>query len=374
MINCKNMVFANLWQFRVIRVRTPRPTGVRLWNCENIEILNSHAYAQVMFVTEVPYFDVNKNLKVFPWEFAKLTITGKESSERNITHEIGKVEKLASEFEFAQGITSDSKGNIYFCETRLSRIYKWSVETNTVSMIADFPWKPFTLATDTKDNLLVVFRYDPQPGFMVNGEQETVPVLPDDNPGYSGWGNSGWAAWAYSIDPGNPVETFKPMAKVPASEIKIIHKALFPSSRWRYDFDKAIVFMPETCFVAPDGVTIIPETYDLGRSAALSEAIPNKPLYVSDESLKRVVKLDVDQNGRLSNSKDFVQKGEFSQTMDKDGNLYVADGKIFVYDKNGNEIGIIEVEERPISIAFGGKDGNNLFITTRTSLFGVKIK
>ena len=44
-------------------------------------------------------------------------------------------------------------------------------------MIADYPWKPFTLATDTQDNLLVIFRYDPQPGYLVNGKQETVVRL-----------------------------------------------------------------------------------------------------------------------------------------------------------------------------------------------------
>ncbi len=373
-INCKDMVFANFWQFRVIRVNTPRPTGVRLWDCEHIEILNSHAYAQVMFVTEVPYYDVNKDLGAYQWEFARLTITGKEASERNITNQIGKVEKLASEFEFAQGITSDSKGNIYFCETRLSRIYRWSVSTNTVTLIADFPWQPFTLGTDTKDNLLVVFRYDPQPGYMVNGEQERVPVLPDDNPGYSGWGNSGWAAWAYSIDPDKPEETFKAMQRIPTSEIKTIHKALYPSSRWRYDFDEAVVYMSENCFLAPDGVTIIPETYDLGRSAALSEAFPGKSVYIADESLKRVVKLNVGDIGRLFDSKDFVQKGEFSQALDYEGNLYVADGKIYVYNKEGHETGTIEVEERPISITFGGQDGRTLFITTRTSLFSIRIK
>ena len=374
MINCSNICFANLWQFRVIRVNTPRPTGVRLWDCRDIEILNSHAYAQVMFVSQVPYYDVNKDIKVFPWEFAKLTITGNEPGNRDRSHEIGKVEKLASEFEFAQGITNDSKGNIYFCETRLSRIYKWSVEDGNVTLIADFPCKPFTLATDTEDNLLVVFRYDPQPGYMVNGQQETVTVLPDDNPGYSGWGNSGWAAWAYSIDPDNPEETFIPMKRVKTTDIKSIKNAFYPSSRWRYDFDRAVVYMPETCFVAPDDVTIIPETYDLGRSAALSKAVPGKDIFISDESLKRVVRLSVGEKGELSDMTDFVQKGEFSQTRDNDGNLYIADGKIWIYDVNGLYKGKIEVEERPVSITFGGRDGNTLFITTRTSLYSVKIK
>ncbi|NQU86551.1 MAG: SMP-30/gluconolactonase/LRE family protein, partial [Mariniphaga sp.] len=45
------------------------------------------------------------------------------------------------------------------------------------------------------------------------------------------------------------------------------------------------------------------------------------------------------------------------------------DGQIFVYDKDLNEINRINLPERPISITFGGKDGNILFITTLTSLF-----
>jgi sugar lactone lactonase YvrE len=131
--------------------------------------------------------------------------------------------------------------------------------------------------------------------------------------------------------------------------------------------------MPETCFVAPDQVTIIPETYDLGRSASLSEAFPGKPFYVSDESLKRIVRLDVDENGKLSNIQDFVQRGEFGSAVDQEGNLYVADGKIYIYNQEGKETGIIEVEERPISITFGGQDGKTLFITTSNALYCIKL-
>jgi len=374
LINCKDMMFANIWHFRVIRVNTPRPTGARLWNCENIVIRNSHAYGQVMFVTEAPYYDVNKDLKALPWEFAKMTITGKEKSNRILSVETGKVNKLASEFEFAQGITTDSKGNMYFCETRLSRIYKWSAETGTLSMVADFTWNPFTLAVDTKDNLLVVFRYDPQPGYIVNGEQETVQRLADDNPGYSGWGNSGWATNAYTIDPDDPGESFSPLKRVKSDEVKDIQKLLYPSSRWRGDFETAVVYSPENYFVAPDGVTYIPETYDLGRSAALSEAFPGKVIYVADEMRKRVVRLNVGPRGKLSGMQNFVQQqGEFSQAVDMEGNVYIADGVIHVFDKEGNKKGVIEVEERPISITFGGKDRNTLFITSRNSLFSIEI-
>lgn len=96
----------------------------------------------------------------------------------------------------------------------------------------------------------------------MNGKQETVVRLPDDNPMYSGWGNSGWSAWGYSFNPDNVDATMKPMPRVVTAGMKNIQKVIHPSSRWRGDFDKVVASMPEYSFVAPDGVTIIPDTYD----------------------------------------------------------------------------------------------------------------
>jgi len=372
--NCKNVVFNNLWMYRVIRVTTPQRFGARVWNCENIVLRNVKNYTQKLVVYEFTFYDVNKEVPVYPWEYAKLTITGKESGNLFISNKIGQVERLVSGFDFAMGITSDSKGNVYFCETLKKRIYKWSAETNNATMIADYPRQPFVLATDTKDNLLVVSRYDPQPGYLVGGRQETVKRLPDDNPGYSSFGNSGWAAYCYSINPNNPDETFQPMPRVANKDLKNIVKAYYPSSRWHYTFDKTAVYYPDSSFVAPDGVTVIPEGYDIGRCAALSAAVAGHPLFAIDEIPHRLVQMDVATGGRLSNLKEIHPRGGYSTAVDKDGNLYVADGQIFVYDKTGKEIRRINMPERPISITFGGKDGNTLFATTQNSLFSVRIK
>ena len=372
--NSRNIVFNNLWLYRVIRVTTPKRFAARIWNCENIEFRNVKNYTQKLVVNEFTVYDVNKEVQVYPWEYARLSLTGKEPANLKIGNQIGKVERLVSGFDFGTGITSDSKGNIYFCETLKKRIYKWSAETNSASIIADYPRQPFVLATDTKDNLLVVARYDPQPGYMVGGKQETVKRLPDDNPGYSSYGNSGWAAYCYSINPDNPDETFKPMPRVAMKDIQDIVRAYYPSSRWHNSFDNTVVYYPDSAFVAPDGITVIPEGYDIGRCAALSAAVSGHPFYAIDEIPHRLVQMDVAAGGRLSNLKEIKPRGGYSTSVDRDGNLYVADGQIFVYDVNGKEINRINLPERPISITFGGKDGNTLFATTQNSLYGVRVK
>ena len=77
-----------------------------------------------------------------------------------------------------------------------------------------------SLGCDSKDNLLVVFRYNPQPGLMVNGEQEKFTNPPDaSGTSFSMWGNSGFTTLAYSIDPDNADETFQPLKKVSMNSV-----------------------------------------------------------------------------------------------------------------------------------------------------------
>lgn len=370
--NSSNLLFANQWMYRTIRVSTPQPVGVRVSRSRNIQFRNLHNYTQKLQVIEFPVYEMNKQLPVYPWDFAKLTITGDEPGKNLLKDDPWNPEKIASGFIFPTGLTSDSKGNVYFCEHDRKRIYKWSAEDGQINLLADYPWKPFTLATDTDDKLLVIFRYDPQPGYLVDGVQETVPRLADDNPMYSGWGNSGWAARAYSVDPDRWDQTFKPLQRVRSDEPRDVEKVIYPSSRWRSDFDQAVLYVPETCFLAPDGVTLIPETYDLGRSAALAEAVPGQPLYVSKEINKTTVRLDVSPDGTVSNMQTVVPRGEYSTAVDPRGNLYVADGQIFVYNRNYEEIRRINLEERPISIVFGGKNKDILFVTTHSSMYGIR--
>ena len=56
-----------------------------------------------------------------------------------------------------------------------------------------------------------------------------------------------------------------------------------------------------------------------------------------------------------------------------EGNVYVANGQIFVYT-TGKQIGRIDVPQRPIDILFGGNDSRTLYILAHHALFAVKIR
>jgi hypothetical protein len=372
---CSDMVFANLYMFRVIRVKTPYPYSVRTWNCRNIELLNVHNYSQIKFTTDNPLYDVNTNTEIRPVEFARLLMSG-NTTKNNMKDQNNPVTTLARGFEFAEGLCSDSKGNVYFSEQRLKRIYKWSAETSELSLLADYPWEPLSLACDSKDNLLVVFKYNPQPGHLVNGMQEQFSNPPDaSGTSFSAWGNSGFGTRVYAVDPNHPDETMQELKKVQVNSVNKVYKALYPSNRWRdsHDFNEISVKKNEECFLAPDGVTIIPVCYDLARSSALIEAYPGKPFYASDEYDKRTVKIDVDMHGYLSNLVYFSEKGEFSAIPDQSGQVYIADGEIYVFDNEGKQTGMLRIPERPSTLVFGGKDHRTLFVTGRSSLYSVNL-
>ena len=86
------------------------------------------------------------------------------------------------------------------------------------------------------------------------------------------------------------------------------------------------------------------------------------------------MKLAVDAKGYVSDLHYFAEKGEFSSVPDRHGHVYIADGEVYVFDKEGKQTGIIHVPERPSSLAFDGKDGKTLFITGRSALYQTEIK
>lgn len=375
--DCQNLTFANLYMFRVIRINKPYHSSVRIRNCRNIDFLNLHNYSQIKYTSDFAVIDASKGIEVKPWELSQLIITGNEKREMPLSEDIGKLQKLATGFEFAEGLASDIKGNAFFCDARFHRIYKWNVTDNSLSLISDFPWEPSCLAFDSLDNLLVLFKYKPQPGFLIDGKPEEMPIMKDaGGTSFSGYGNSNYTMRMYSINTNDPENTIKLLNRTAMNSINKVSKALYPSNRWRdfHDFNEVSVYAPQACFLASDSTTIIPHYYDLARCSSLIPAIPGKPFYTSNEYDGRMVKMDVSDKGLLSNLTYFVEQGEFGSAVDYNGNVYVAAGDIYVYDPKGNQINVLQVPERPSALQFGGRDGKTLFITTRSSLYSIRIK
>jgi len=362
MQDCSDLLFANLYLFRVIWIDTPLRTAIRNWGSKDIEFYNVHNFTQMRHTTDVTLKDMNTGLEVMPWEFTRLSISGNETMPQTTED---KVTKLVGGFEFIEGMTKDSKGNVYFSEQRFRRIYKWDTESESISLVSDLPWPVLSLACDTEDHILICVKYTPQPGAGTESPAKNLPDAAGST--YSHWGNTGFEPRFYSIDPLDPEGSMTVLPKVPFSSIRKISKAYYPSHRWRdlNDFDKVSTFVPDSCFIAPDGKTIIPEFYDLLRSSSLTEGKPGNRVYSSNEYDHRVVSLKVLDDGTLTDLQPFSTVGEFCACTDGQ-HVFVADGYLYMYDMEGNLIETVRIPERPNSIICSkGK----LYIAARTSLY-----
>jgi sugar lactone lactonase YvrE len=109
------------------------------------------------------------------------------------------------------------------------------------------------------------------------------------------------------------------------------------------------------------------------QSSQLAAFAPGDSHYLTSEDDGRtyVAKLD---NYRSLSTTVFADRGGTSVVTDSAGNVYIASGQVWIYDRAGKQIGVLELPERPSSLAFGGPDKRTLFIGARSSLYSIRTK
>ncbi len=393
----KNITIANYHGYRVTRSRAPYPSAVRLYNSEDIHFRNVHVNAESGFpvcddngcgtflrASKFPYEnaieDVTHHLEVREREFAVLDIPASPVAPKPVDAAAvlapgAKVEKLEDGFFSISGATVDARGKIYFVDRHQQRIYGWS-RAEGLTVERDNPLDPVNLAIDKAGDLLVV---------SSKGPEGTV----------------------YSFRPGTSMDQIT----VLAPQVAKPHEgaaAVFPVNYWnngefedQFDFDTftfttlAQMFARDVStpkakqYVSPDGSLFLPagRVFQQGPEDAdgwrfsdnldthgFVSDLPGHRVFVSSESEDRTYSAQVGADGTLTDLRPFADRGGESVAVDGKGNVYVANGQIFVYDPAGKMIGQIDVPERPLEIVFGGDDGRTLFVLAHHALFAVKVR
>lgn len=118
-----------------------------------------------------------------------------------------------------------------------------------------------------------------------------------------------------------------------------------------------------------DGSTSLLEK-EMGTTNGVEVSPDNKILYVNESVQRNVWRYDLDAKGNISNKTLFHQfedHGMDGMRTDQDGNLYIARygaGEIAVLSPNGKLIKTVTLTgKHPTNIAFGGKEGKQVFVT-----------
>ena len=260
--------------------------------------------------------------------------------------------RLAGGFFNPSSATVDSQGRLYFVDPVKQTIYRYLPLEKRLDVVRDNPTDPANLFFDRSDNLIVV--------------------------SYAGTGT------VYSMKPDDPADKIQILKPQPAASRSGLTPVL-AIDHWRFDSEQNtdIGGAKPWQYISPDGSTFLPagedfvggalyygvKMADVLRAFSLGKATPGKPFYVSDERQKKTYAADVNADGSLTHLRLFANQGGESVAVAPDGKVYLAAGQIYVYHPDGTPAGEIDVPERPISITFGGKDRQTLFILARTSLY-----
>lgn len=345
---CHGVLFANLFIYRVISSCQPFPGAVDVSDSRGIQFRNFHCWTNSKANFDNAIVDNGNGLALRQMEFASFTVTGKPAAGQSSA----RVQKLSGGFFHLAGGTVDKQGRFYAVDARRQRIYRWTESNPHPELIADQPLDPVNLACDGAGNLLVV--------------------------SYTGS--------VYSFDPDKPGDPIRVLQPVPAAEHPGA-KAILPANYWSSGY--ALVHgEAEKCpshFVSPDNTVFIPanddfitgrlswgvKDHDLLRAYGLMAAKPGARVFITLESIGETYSAQVDPQGNLGDFKLFANHGGEAVATDPDGNVYIAEGQIFVYDPAGNLREIIPVPSRPLGLVFGGKDGRTLYIPAGDALYAI---
>jgi len=358
----KNLTFANVNMYRVVSSVQPFPYAVKVTESSDIRFRNVHCYGDNKVAFDTLVYDATHDIQLRPRELAWATVTGVRppAAARAVSPVMApgaRVERLAGGFDNISGGAVDSKGDFYFIDPRRQRIHRWSVASRRLSTVRDSPLDPANLVFDAADNLMVL--------------------------------SAGGAGRVYTFRPDAPGLDVTLLKAQPAAPRPNLNVAL-PLNYFRHehDFVDAGAAAKPHHFVSPDGTTFIPagddfltgtlyygaRFHDVLRAFGLGKARPGQRVYVSEESQQETYTAIVDERGTLTDLRLFVPRGGEGMAVDERGNVYLADGQVFVYDGGGTLLDRIDVPERPIQLAFGGADGKTLFIAARTSLYAVRMR
>jgi hypothetical protein len=381
----RDILIANYHAYRVTRTLVPAPAAVRLYNARNIRFRNVAVNAESGFTycddTDkdcIIYLRPNK----FPFEnaiedrtsgavvrerqFASLDVTGVPPAAEPASGP--QVKKLAGGFFALGGGAVDSKGRFYFVDRTFQRIYRWS--DNGLEVVSDHPLDAVNVAVDASDHLLVQ-------------------------------SSAGFYGAAFSLDPDASDAVITPLVPTAGSHAK---KLALPTNWWvngefqdQYNpktdhfttlaelFARDAANAPAKQYVSPDGSLALPDYRVVHQgppdnrgwrfSHALdtygyTTAAPGARVFISNSTEGKTYSAKVGKNGALTDLKIFADRGGECVATDSSGRVYVANGQIFVYDRDGHETGRIDVPDRPIQLV---ASGSTLYIVTHHAVYEARL-
>jgi len=266
--------------------------------------------------------------------------------------EQGNPEKLASDFQFTEGPIWQADGSLLFSDIPANRIYRWTPDDG--AQVWREPTGNSNGLTLDREGRLIACEHSGRRVSRTEADGSVAAIASYFNGGKLNSPNDVVVksdGVVYFTDPPygiQPEEREQPVNGV-----------------YRILTDGTLELLVDD-FDRPNGLAFSPD-----------ESI----LYIDDSPRRHVRAFNVQADGTLANSRviadmDHPQPGSpDGMKIDEEGHLYVTGATgVWVFEPNGELLGVITTPERPANCAWGDDDRKSLYITAQTSLYRVRTK
>ena len=357
-----NITFANLFTYRVSRNVKPKLNAVESSDSTGIRFENMHNFSMTRLAYDNSIFDATSGVRVRTHDFTFFEISatnklGPPLPLRAAFAPGAHLEQLATGFSNASGLATDDQGHLFFADAAMHKIYCWNAETRQAELLTDQVTSPQAVGFVAPHSLLAVdlskavYSVDPQTGAVAR--LSPVPA------------------------PQDGTDLLLPVG---------FHNSM--NTLVRQMERRGVVYAPRSNMAIVADVTDEPRDffYALGTKAAVMAGGTWQPMLqasqwdvirIGGERLAASEEDDATYRITLTGLKGlgvtpFVSRGGSSVVTDVAGNVYLAAGQLYVYNSAGKQIGMVELPERPSSLAFGGSDHRTLYIGARGSLYSIQ--
>lgn len=361
----RGVLFANTYMYRVSRNVHPKTHAILVRRSDDIRFEGVKVFSQTRLAFDNAVLEEGSGVSVRPHFFTRFAVTKDMKAPAirpypAIFASDARLEKLATGFSNVSGFATSEAGELFFTDAANKKIFRWNTAAKRADLLAEIPGQPQVLGFVAPSHLLAI------------ANEKAVYHLDLAAPGQA---------------PGVVHEVTEPQPDTKLLLPAGLHNQLFQlrdllehrGYNFRRRSNTAIINVvhdePRGYFYAPGTRTAIMAGGTWRPYLQASNLVafaPGDSHYITSEDDGRTWLATLDNYRSLSTTP-FVERGGTSVATDTTGNVYIASGQVWIYDRNGKQLGALEVPERPGSLAFGGPDGRTLFIGARTSLYSIRL-
>ncbi len=261
------------------------------------------------------------------------------------------VEKLGGGYKFTEGPAVDKDGNVFFTDQPNDRILRWDAETGEITTFMQPCGRSNGLFFDHDGNLLACAD-EKNELWSITPEGEVTVLVKDFEGKKLNGPNDLW------VHPDGAIYFTDPFYKRPWWDHE--EPELDVKGVYRLSSDRKTLMRVAEGFQQPNGI--------IGSR-------DGKTLYVADIGDKKIYKYEIADNGSLQNRKLFCEHGSDGMTIDSEGHVYLTGDGVLIFNKEGEQVEHIKVDERwTANVCFGGTDRHLLFITASTGVYGIRTR